>query len=79
MAKPMRKRDKPRWLASHRVNAQDDWQYVDLAKDALGQDPWTPIDYDDVPNEIWSMGYRRDGWTFYTDRTRPCNERGFPT
>ena len=43
-------------------------------------EPWQPIDYADVPDEIWSLNFRRDGWKFYTTRTHGTyNRRYFTT
>ena len=58
------------WFASHRVR-RGQWQATQ------GED-WYPIRYEDVPDQLWSMKFKRDGWTFYTDRTRECDEHGFP-
>jgi hypothetical protein len=72
--KPPRKSEKRHWFASHRLYRDGEtWQAYDTASE-----DWVPADYDDVPDQLWSMRFRRDGWTFYTDRARECDERGFP-
>lgn len=76
--KPPRGRDdhpRPHWFATHRVNASGQWQAVDWSNPSL---PWINVPYEAVPDQLWSKNFRRDGWKFYTDRTRPCDERGFP-
>ena len=63
--------DKPGWYSTHRVrvlgpNADDQWQRFNLATEE-----WEPTPYDDVPEQLWKTGFKRDGWTHWTDRTRP--------
>jgi hypothetical protein len=75
--KPKPKSEQRYWFATHRVNANGDWQ-ANIWDDETGEREWVPVDYDDVPDQLWSKRFSRDGWKFYTDRTRECNERGFP-
>jgi len=68
---PRRQAVTPAWYASHRVRVMgprvdDIWQRFDT-----GTEEWVPCDYDQVPDQLWSANFRRDGWKFYTDRTRP--------
>jgi hypothetical protein len=48
----------------------DIWQWFNP-----GTEDWETVDYDDVPDQIWKDGFRRDGWVFWTDRTRPVEGR----
>ena len=62
------------WFASHRRNRDGTtWQAYNPATEQ-----WEPTTYEQVPDALWGMRFRRDGWTFYTDRTRECDEHGFP-
>ena len=70
MKPPRRQAVVPQWHASHRVRVlgrtvDDVWQRFNTVTEE-----WEDCSYDDVPDEIWQAG-KRDGWTFYTDRTRP--------
>lgn len=65
----------PVWYSSHRVRVlgpgiDDVWQRFSPATEE-----WETVSYDDVPGQLWRTGFRRDGWTHWTDRTRPV-ERG---
>jgi hypothetical protein len=61
---------RPEFCSSHRVreiHGQDDvWQRFNPVTEE-----WEPVSYDDVPDQLWKTGFRRDGWTHWTDRTQP--------
>lgn len=76
-AKPKPPKERKYYFATHRVNAQFDWQACAF-NDATGERTWVPCTYEDVPDHLWSQHFRRDGWRFYSDHTRECDERGFP-
>jgi hypothetical protein len=75
---PRRQADarRPEFYATHRVRVlgpgvDDVWQRFNTVTE-----DWEGVAYDDVPDEIWPTGFRRDGFRFYTDRTRPIERRG---
>jgi hypothetical protein len=77
--KPPLKNNQRYWFASHRVRTDNPavWQ-VNAWDNRTGERAWVPVAYQDVPDELWSQRFTRDGWRFYTDRARECDERGFP-
>ncbi len=64
------------WFASHRVKYIGQEEYWERCQPGEGLG-WEPCTYEDVPDQIWSMSFKRGGWKFYTDRTRECDSRGF--